>query len=115
MKIVPGVSYHPFDDKVYVHSVDSQRDYIFEGIALDILKFFAENENATFENLCAKLLIEYEIEDVEEFKNDMHEFIEELLTEKILYEGKDSNAEEAWSNKIPMEVAAIFSKEHKLS
>ena len=115
MKIVPGVSYHPFDDKVYVHSVDSQKDYIFEGIALDVLKFFEKYEDATFENLCAQLLTEYEIEDVEEFENDMREFVDELLAEKILYEGKASNYDEAWSNKIPMEVAAIFSKEHKIS
>lgn len=66
---MPGVSYHAFDDKVYVHSIDTQRDYIFEGIALDILNFFAENKNSTLENLCEKLSAEYAIEDADEYKN----------------------------------------------
>lgn len=113
MRIMPGVSYHPFDDKVYVHSIDTQKDYIFEGIALDVLNFFAEKENSTLEKLCEKLLAEYEIENAEEFQNDMREFVEELLTEKILYEG-DLYAEKPWSNKIPAEVADNFAKHHKL-
>lgn len=67
MKIFPGVTWHPYEDKVYVHSVDSQRDYIFEGIALDVLNFFAEHKDATLDNLCAALSKEYAIEDAEEF------------------------------------------------
>ena len=114
MKIFPGVTWHPYDDKVYVHSVDSQRDYIFEGIALDVLNFFAEHEHATLKNLCAKLSTEYAIEDAEEFQNDMREFIGELLEEKLLCEDTNSDAEDSWSNKIPAEVADVFAKEHKL-
>ena len=114
MKIIPGVTYHPFNEKVYVHSVDSQRDYIFEGIALDVLNFFAENENSTIDDLCEKLLKEYAIEDTDEFQNDMREFVNELLAEKILYEGAEPYTEEPWSNKIPMVVANKFAEEHKL-
>ena len=114
MKIIPGVTYHPFNEKVYVHSVDSQRDYIFEGIALDVLNFFAENENSTIDDLCEKLLKEYVIEDTDEFQNDMREFVNELLAEKILYDGAEPYPEEPWSNKIPMEVANQFAEEHKL-
>lgn len=113
MRIMPGVTWHPYDDKVYVHSVDSQRDYIFEGIALDVLNFFAEHDNATFDELCAKLSAEYAV-DADELKSDMGEFVDELLTEKILFEGNDPYDEEPWSNKIPREVAARFADEHKL-
>ena len=114
MKIFPGVSYHPFDDKVYVHSVDSQKDYIFGGIALDVLNFFAEHEDAALENLCARLSSEYEIEDAAEFQNDMRDFVDQLLEEKILYARNDPNADNMWSNKIPREVAEVFAKEHRL-
>lgn len=112
MRTVPGVTWHPYADKVYVHSVDSQRDYIFEGIALDVLNFFAEHDDATLDELCAALATEYEIDDAAEFQNDMREFVDELLAEKILYEGEST--EEPWSNKIPAEVAEVFAKEHKL-
>lgn len=113
MKIVPGVTWHPYEDKIYVHSVDSQRDYIFEGIALDILNFLAENDNANFENLCAKLSAEYEIDNAEDFQTDIRDFVGQLMEEKILYQD-ESNTEEQWSNKIPMEVSDVFSKNHKL-
>lgn len=114
MRIVPCITYHPFDERVYVHIVDSQRDYIFEGIALDVLDFFATNEDANLEDLCTKLSAEYAIEDLDESRNDMREFVDELLAEKILYEGSTPYVEEPWSNKIPMEVADVFAKEHKL-
>ena len=65
MKIFPGVTWHPYAEKVYVHSVDSQHDYIFEGIALDVLNFFAEHDDASFENLCEKLSAEYAIDDAD--------------------------------------------------
>ena len=112
MKVTPGVTYHQFEEKIYVHSVNDQKDYIFEGIAFDVLDFFAKNNDATFDDLCEKLSREYDVEDMEEFRNDMHEFVTELLEEKILDDG--SNSDDEWSNKIPMEVASYFSKEHKL-
>ena len=113
MKIFPGVTWHPYDDKVYVHSVDSQRDYIFEGIALDVLNFFAEHDDATFDELCQKLSTEYDA-DGTELRNNMGEFVDELLAEKILYDGENPYAKEPWSNKIPNEVANVFANEHKL-
>ena len=57
---------HPYAEKVYVHSVYSQRDHIFEDITLDVLNFFTEQDDA------------------EEFQNDLREFIGQLLDEKNL-------------------------------
>ena len=113
MRIKRGVSYHPFDDKVYVHSVDSLQDYIFEGIAADVLDFFSEHDDATLEELCAKLLKEYDVDETE-LQNDMREFVEQLLDEKILCEGEESDSEETWLNKISMELEQNFSKQHRL-
>lgn len=113
MKLEKGISYHPYDDKVYIHSVDGRHDYIFEGIVTDVLDFFAAHEDATLEELCAKFLAEYDVEEAE-LKNDMRELVEQLLAEKILYEGTESDPEETWSNKIPMELEQNFAKQHKL-
>ena len=113
MRIKRGVSYHPFDDKVYVHSVDNNHDYIFEGIAADVLDFFSEHNDATLDELCAKLLTEYEVDETE-LQNDMREFVEQLLDEKILYEGEEPSLEETWSNRIPMELEQKFSKQHRI-
>lgn len=44
----------------------------------------------------------------------MSEFVDELLAEKILCAGADPYAEEHWSNRIPLEIANLFAKEHKL-
>lgn len=114
MRLKKGVSYHVYDeDKVYVHSVDSRQDYVFEGIAADVFDFFAQHEDATLEELCAKLLTDYDVDEVE-LQNDICEFVELLLAEKILCEGAERSPEEHWSNKIPMELEQIFSKQHRL-
>ena len=113
MKIVPGVSYHPFDDKVYVHNVESNYDYIFDGIVSDVLDFFSNNDDATLDELCMKLSEDYDV-DATELHNDMRDFVEQLLSEKILYEGVTPFPKESWSNRIPMELEQIFSKQHRL-
>lgn len=113
MKIVPGVSYHPFDDKVYVHSSDTQKDYIFSGITFDILDYFAKYGDASIESLYDWLVEQYDVDKLE-LQNDIQKFIPELIEEKILYEDEYPHFEEQWSNQIPMEVAASFAKEHKL-
>ena len=114
MKIFPGVSYHSFDDKVYVHSVDSQKDYIFGGVALDVLDFCRDNPDCALQDICNRIAEQYAVDDVDELRQDISEFVNQLMDEKILYVGDDPNAELPWSNKIPMEVAEAFAKEHKL-
>ncbi len=114
MKIVRGVSYHQFDDKVYVHSIDEQRDYIFNEIVFDILDFCAKNPDCAIQDICAHLAKIYEVSDVAEFQSDIQEFVDELISEKILYDKEDPYAEPQWSNKIPAEVAEEFAREHKL-
>ena len=115
MRLVQGVSFHPFcdDEKVYIHSVDSNQDYIFDGIAADVLEFFTKHSDATFEELCAKLLTEYDVDEVE-LKNDMRDFLEQLIDEKILYDGTEPYPKEIWSNKIPLELEQTFAKQHRL-
>ena len=113
MKIVTGVTYHSFEDKVYVHSVDSQKDYIFNGITFDILNFFSRHGDSTVEQLCHFLSKEYDV-DESDLKDDMEGFVFQLLNENILQEGEIAHSEDDWSNQIPMKVSASFAQEHKL-
>lgn len=113
MKLAQGISYHAFGEKVYVHSIDSQRDYIFSGIALDVLDFCREKPECSLADICAHIAKVYEISDLEELQRDIQEFVGELVEEKILSDGSPSD-ENMWSNKIPAEVAEEFAREHKL-
>ena len=113
MKLAAGISYHAYGDKVYLHSSDSQKDYIFEGIALDVLDFCRENPDGSLDEMCAHLAEIYEVDDLSELRGDIQEFVDELTREKILAE-ENPRDENMWSNKIPMEVAEEFAREHKL-
>lgn len=114
MKLFPGIFYNQFEDKVYVHNVDNQKDYIFNEIVFDILEYCRQNGNCTIQDICTHLAEIYDAPNFAEFQNDIQEFVGELLSEKILYAGENPYAEDSWSNKIPMEVAAVFAQEHKL-
>ena len=114
MNLAPSIFYSQFEDKVYVHNVDNQNDYIFSEIVFDILDYCKKKKNCSVQDICKHLAGIYEVADVEDFQNDIQEFVDELLSEKILYEGETPYIEAEWSNKIPMEVAAVYAKEHKL-
>ena len=114
MNLMPGIFYSVFEDKVYVHNVDNQNDYIFNEIVFDILDYCKKNRNCSIEDICKNLDKIYEVSDAADFQNDIQEFLDELLNEKILYENETPYIEAQWSNKIPMEVANIFAQEHKI-
>ena len=118
MRLVRGISYHTFgenDAKVYVHSVDTQKDYILEGIALDVLNCFEKNKNVSFENLCETLSQEYDVNNKTEFEKDIRDFVEELLAEKILTESEqDFEDENIVSGEVTQEVENFCAKSHKL-
>lgn len=113
MKILSGVSYHEFGEKVYVHSVATQHDYILDGIAGEVLNYFKENPGDSLEELCARLAELYDIPNDFEFQREIGEFLENLREEKIL--GKSDGFEtEIWTNEIADEVGNFFAREHKL-
>ena len=112
MKLARGISYHPFDNKVYVHDINRQRDYILEGIAEEILDYVAVNPTCSVPEVLNYFVIKYDDEDAQEVQRDVGEFVDEMLSEKIFTEFDER--EEPWSNKIPLEVARNFAKRHKL-
>lgn len=83
MKLGNGISYHQFGNRVYVHSVDTQKDYIIEGVAPDVLEYLAQKDCSTKE-LVDWLSELYETNDKTELEKDIRKFVEELIAEKIL-------------------------------
>ena len=114
MNLNQSIFYSAFENKVYVHNVDNQNDYIFSEIVFDILEYCKKNPNCTVQDICKYISEIYDAPNFNELQKDIQEFVDELLSEKILYEGETTYIEPQWSNKIPMEVAANFAKEHKI-
>lgn len=111
MRLKRGVSYHPYENKVFVHSVDTRKDYILEGIALDVLNFFAEHKGGSLKNLCAALSAEYDI-DERELRKDLEEFVDELIAEEILCEDKEEKS--FWTREVMREIETSFARKRKL-
>lgn len=110
MKIAPGVSWHPFGDKVYVHNVDTRRDHILEGIAFDVLNFFDEHPHTSAEAAATEIAEQFDDEDFNTIRNDIGDFIEDLLAEEILVEP----AQILGDKKIVREVESFYANNHKL-
>ncbi|MBQ7705642.1 MAG: radical SAM protein [Selenomonadaceae bacterium] len=111
MEISRGVFYQPFDDKIYVHNVDTQKDYILGGDALEVLNFFAENPNVSMEYAAEQIAKQFESDDFSEITTALCEFMEELQAEGIL---KDSTATVNKTDKIIKDIEFYYADNHKL-
>ena len=114
INIVPGVSYHLFNDDVYVHSVDAQKDYIFTGIVFDILDYCENHKGCSVDDIYSRMSELYKVDDKEELRSDIQEFIGELINEKILCSSESPYGEEKTSDEINRELMNSFADEHKL-
>ena len=88
MKIAKGVTYHAFDDKVFVHTA-THKNLILDGNALEIFDYVAENPNCTLNEVCNFFVTHYE-DDEEEIRIGIGEFVDEMLKENILCETVNS-------------------------
>lgn len=101
VKISPGVSYHRFEDKVYVHNVKNQCDYIMGGVAGEILDYVAKNPTCSVPQLLKDFSTQYD-ENPEDVQREIGEFVDELLGEKIFTEvDKEIECDSSWSNTVP--------------
>ena len=112
MKIPKGVSWHEFGEKIYVHSVENQHDYILDGTAADVLNYFRENPDGAVSELVAQIAARYDIPNDSELQRDISEFVESLLAEKILVDSEP--AAEIWTDEIANEVSKFFARERRL-
>ena len=111
MKIAQGISFHPFGDKVYVHSTAQQKDYLLAGNAADVLEFFARNPNTSAQEAAARIAEQFSDDDFAQVQSDVREFVEELRTEGILIEGE---ASAQTSGSLVKEIERSYVAEHKL-
>ena len=113
MKILPGVSHHPFDDKVFVHSVDSQKNYLFDGAAPDVFDFIAARPNATFDELIERLAEQFDI-DADEIRADIRDFVDVLIAEELIVNSARSDPKIRWSNEITKSLESYCAQRHRL-
>ena len=57
MNLNQSIFYSAFENKVYVHNVDNQNDYIFSEIVFDILEYCKKNPNCTVQDILTMLEI----------------------------------------------------------
>ena len=114
MRIVPGVSYHVFDDKVYVHNVNNQKDYIFSDMAFDVLSYCKQNKDFSVQDICGQINKIYDIPDKSELYDDIDVFVKELLSENILYETENDDGKDSVSWEIIEEVRNSFYHKRQL-
>lgn len=89
MKISKGVTYHAFDDKVFVHTA-THKNLILDENALEIFDYVAKNPSCTVAEMCDFFAAQYEDDDAEEIRIGISEFVEEMLAENLFCETDDS-------------------------
>ncbi len=84
MKIVKGVYFFQSGENTYLRNVNDFKDYLFNEIVFDILDFIKKSSECNLEKLCKHLMTIYDIENENEFKNDIFLFVQELYEYGII-------------------------------
>ncbi|MDO4332465.1 MAG: PqqD family peptide modification chaperone [Eubacteriales bacterium] len=84
MRLIDGAYFFECEDMVYLRNVNDGHDYIFNSIVSDILRFIKETPDCSEEMLCDHLKELYEVEDGEEFRQDIHAFLAELMDSGLI-------------------------------
>lgn len=112
MRIPSDISYHRVEDKIFVHSVDTQRNYLLDGDAEEILNYVAANPDCSCSELVEFFATQYDAEEAEEIRSFLNESIRTLLEEKILTE--TDQYEDSESSSIIEEVEETFLENNRL-
>ena len=81
------VLYRKYAGYLYIINLNTSKSYVFEGIAEDLIDFLADAENICIENLITHIESEYEIEDPEQMRTEVKDFVMTLQKEGILEVG----------------------------
>ena len=84
MKLGRGVFFQKYGEMTYLRHVGQRKDYVFGGIAYDVLHYLRENPDCQLREMCDDLAEEYELEDRESFDADITVFVEQLNSLGIL-------------------------------
>lgn len=92
MKLVPGVYFYRRGDRVYLRNVNEKRDFLFTSIAFDILSYIKAHPGCQAEAVCRHLLESYDVEDTQDFREDIRFFVQDLAAGHILEEEAAASA-----------------------
>ena len=78
----PAVFYRNYDGKIFLRNVDTRYEYNYNEIVGDILDIL--KTKMSFDELISKLGDIYRIKNVEEFRSDIYDFLENLVKKAIV-------------------------------
>ena len=84
LRLADDVRYGRYGDQVYLRRIDARKDYLFNGIAEDILSCFDGGASLESDVVLDALARQYEIPDADAFREDMLGFLRLLCDESIL-------------------------------
>lgn len=108
MLLRKGIYYQRMGDALYLRSVDSRKDYLFNPIVQDILEMCKASPGQDLDGLCASLRELYEVENPEALRQDIGGFVEFLAQEEILDTNLQNNENASGDTDVQRTVEAFY-------
>ncbi len=89
--ILKNIIYRKYAGYLYLLNLDTNKSYVFEGIAGDLMDFLSEVDSV--DEIFARVESEYEIEDPAQMRAEVGEFVKFLRTEGFLNGGSSHDRE----------------------
>ncbi len=106
MKLANGSYFYQIDDLVYLRNVKMFKNFLFSGVAYDILKILSEEQDSSAQSIASLLSEEYEC-DAETILNDVENFLEELYNNNLLELDKETQSD---SGSVADKVLELYMK-----
>lgn len=84
MRLERGIFFRQYGGITYLRHVGQRKDYLFDGIAYDVLYYLRENPDCQLQDMCNDLAEDYDLDNREAFDNDIADFVERLNISGIL-------------------------------
>lgn len=82
--LAPRVLYRKYAGYLYIINLNTSKSYVFEGIAGDLMDILATAETVNLDELIARVEEDYEVEDLEQMRIEVEDFVNVLQTEGFL-------------------------------
>ena len=94
--ILKNIIYRKYAGYLYLVNLDTNKSYVFEGIAGDLIDFLTEIES--IDEIFARVEEEYEVEDPIQMRTEVGDFIKFLQSEGFLNGGSSHDGEKNYEN-----------------
>lgn len=112
MKIKKSVRYFLIGNEVYLRDTDTYKDYLFNETVYDILQIISRTPDCSMDMLLSQLLEVYNVEHIDEFQDDIAQFVNELYKDRLLVDDDTSKAES--SEHILDHIRELCDMQHRL-